>query len=111
MTEEKKDLYTTIELLGNKNRLGVICELLISGELSFNELKRQINGVNSMSLTRALKFLETHELVERHVIAERPLSVHYCLTDLGREFKDVMDAMELWGRRYQESKESLIKKG
>lgn len=64
-------------------------------------------------LTQHLKELQKDNLVTRHCYNEVPLRVEYSLTELGKSFVPVMQAMENWGKFYIEQcglfhEESLI---
>ena len=50
----------------------------------FNELKREVGGINQKSLVQALRRLERNGLVERLVLERRPIAVEYRITPLGR---------------------------
>lgn len=46
------------------------------------------------ALTIALRELERDGILERKVIAQKPLNVQYTLTDLGNEFLPIFSAIE-----------------
>ena len=59
--------------------------LLIFNELSFNELKRALPGINTRTLTDRLRLLEQRKIIIRNVKTESPLRVNYSLSDFGKE--------------------------
>jgi len=87
-----------IDTIGTKHRLEAICRLLVSGSSNFNELKRALR-MNSTTLSRTLKFLEGKSIVKRKVISAQPISVSYSLTDIGKEFSEIMKCMSKWGEK------------
>lgn len=47
-----------------------------------------------------LRNLEEEGLLTRTIFPEVPLRVEYELTDIGREFKPVLDSIRVWGDKY-----------
>ncbi|MBI3413480.1 MAG: helix-turn-helix transcriptional regulator [Candidatus Aenigmarchaeota archaeon] len=88
----------TINTVGTRHRLEVVCRLLISGSSNFNELKRALR-MNSTTLSRTLKFLEKRGIVDRRVTNTQPISVNYSLTGVGQEFSDIIECMNKWGKK------------
>mgnify|MGYP003226602576 CR=1 FL=1 len=62
-----------------------------------------IPGITQTILTRHLRQLEKDKIVERKVYAEVPPRVEYSLTEMGRKFQGVLDAIESWGLEYIET--------
>lgn len=73
------------------------------GTKRFGELKKSIGTVTQKVLTAQLRQMEASGLLTRTVYAEVPPRVEYTLTDLGRSLRPVLDAMEAWGKAYQEN--------
>ncbi|MEN1990851.1 winged helix-turn-helix transcriptional regulator [Paenibacillus hubeiensis] len=65
--------------------------------IRFNELLRMIPGVSKGILTRQLRELEEDELVHREVYKVVPPKVEYSLTEQGKQFQPVLEAMHVWG--------------
>ena len=57
-------------------------------------------GITQTILTRHLRQLEKDKIIQRKVYAEVPPRVEYSLTEIGQEFKVVLDAVENWGLDY-----------
>ena len=66
--------------------------------IRFNELLRMIPGVSKGILTRQLRELEEDGLVHREVYKVVPPKVEYSLTEQGKQFKPVLEAMREWGK-------------
>lgn len=92
---------TTQRVLTGKWALVIIYQLS-TGTKRFNELQRLIPGITQTILTRHLRQLENDKIVERKVYAEVPPRVEYSLTEMGRKFQGVLDAIESWGLEYIE---------
>ena len=65
--------------------------------------EKSIGTVTQKVLTAQLRQMEASGLLTRTVYAEVPPRVEYTLTDLGRSLRPVLDAMEAWGKAYQEN--------
>ncbi len=68
----------------------------------FNELKREVKGVSSTSLSERLNSLETDGIVQRVVIPETPPRVEYSLTAKGLELNTILVELGDWTHRWQE---------
>jgi DNA-binding HxlR family transcriptional regulator len=88
---------TAIELLA-RPWTGLILGLLHDGPLRFSELEGKAAGVGAKTLSARLKDLEARNVIARHVDPGPPVRVQYALTDRGRAFGQVAEAIEKWGR-------------
>ena len=93
---------TTLTLISDKWKVLILRDLM-PGTKRFGELKRSIGTVTQKVLTAQLRQMEASGLLTRTVYAEVPPRVEYTLTDLGRSLRPVLDAMEAWGKAYQEN--------
>ena len=88
-----------LELIGGKWK-GMALFHLLGGTMRFNELKRHVGGVTQRMLTKQLRELEGTGLISRHVYAEVPPKVEYCLTKKGKSLRPILLALERWGKQY-----------
>ncbi|MBD1381959.1 winged helix-turn-helix transcriptional regulator [Metabacillus arenae] len=72
--------------------------------IRFNEFQRCLPGISKGILTRQLRELEDDGMVHREVYKEVPPKVEYSLTELGKRFIPILDAMEVWGKEFMEIK-------
>ena len=93
---------TTLTLISDKWKVLILRDLM-PGTKRFGELKKSIGTVTQKVLTAQLRQMEASGLLTRTVYAEVPPRVEYTLTDLGRSLRPVLDAMESWGKAYQEN--------
>ena len=93
---------TTLTLISDKWKVLILRDLM-PGTKRFWELKKSIGTVTQKVLTAQLRQMEASGLLTRTVYAEVPPRVEYTLTDLGRSLRPVLDAMEAWGKAYQEN--------
>ena len=89
---------TAQQLLGGKWAI-LILEALAYGPKRFNQIQKEID-ITQATLATHLKQLEEEGLLTRTVFPEVPLRVEYELTEIGREFKPVLDSIEAWGVKY-----------
>jgi len=66
---------------------------LDAGPKRFNWLLQDITGISDRVLTVRLRELEDAGLVDRHVEAGRPISVHYRLSDVGLRYIPPLQAL------------------
>jgi len=72
---------------------------LLSGPKRFTELRNALGMGSPKTLTERLRILEHQGILTRTVYAEVPPRVVYELTERGRSFRAVLEAMAAWGDR------------
>jgi DNA-binding HxlR family transcriptional regulator len=77
---------------------GMIMTVLMGGPLRFSEIAARVPNIGDRMLTARLKELEKLALLVRRVEPGPPVRVSYELTETGRAFDDVGDAITAWGR-------------
>ena len=95
---------TTLMIIGDKWKVLILRDLM-DGTKRFGELKKSIGSVSQKVLTAQLRDMEEKALLIRKVYAEVPPRVEYTLTETGYSLKPVLDAMQNWGKEYQEKVE------
>ena len=105
--EEKYDLFgkcpfvTAQKIIAGKWAV-IILHNLSSRTLRFGELQRLLPNLTQSTLTKQLRSLEEYGLVKRYVFPQVPPKVEYSLTEIGNEFKSVLDSISIWGEKYIE---------
>ena len=94
---------TTVRLIGSKWKL-LIMRNLLQRSWRFNELRKDLEGISQKVLTDSLRSMEDDGIITRTVYPEVPPRVEYALSDLGESMRPIIDAMEVWGRNYMNSK-------
>lgn len=84
-----------MRLLGGKWK-GSILWHLKDGPVRFNDLARQLGGASKKMVNQRLKEMEAAGMVERKVLATRPVAVAYTITGFGRSALDVLDQLRIW---------------
>lgn len=97
-----------MDLVGGKWKTVILYHLKDSDK-RFSEIYRQLFSVTEMTLSLQLKQLESDGLVSRKVYGQKPpLKVVYSLTDFGKTFIPVLDAITKWGNLIVDEKGSFI---
>jgi DNA-binding HxlR family transcriptional regulator len=84
---------------------GLIIFALEPGPLRFAELAERISTIGDRMLSARLKELVVAGVVARHVDPGPPVRVSYALTEAGRGFRAVSDAVTSWGVTLARAKE------
>lgn len=89
----------TMDLVGGKWK-AVILYHLKDEPKRYNELRKEMPSVTEMTLSLQLKQLEKDGLVSRKVYGKKPpVKVIYSLTDFGKSFIPVLEAITKWGNQ------------
>ena len=75
----------------------ILATLHERGPLRFSELAAQVGQIGDRMLSVRLKELETSGVLVRHVMPGPPVKVEYELTEAGRGFREVTEALAKWG--------------
>lgn len=100
----KCGVMVALDIIGGKWRLPIIWQLSAKESMRYNELKRHLDGITNIMLTRALQGLEENGLVKRVELNQIPPHVVYSLTDSCKELLPALSIINEWG------KENLLKK-
>ena len=87
----------TMNLMGGKWK-AVILYHLKDAEKRYNELRKEMPAITEMTLSLQLKQLEKDGLLSRKVYGKKPpIKVVYILTDFGKKFIPVLEAITACG--------------
>jgi DNA-binding HxlR family transcriptional regulator len=89
-----------LDLVGDRWTILVLRDLH-RGRNRFAELLRSLEGISPNLLSARLKALERAGLVERRLYSDHPPRSEYALTECGRDFGPVLQAMFDWGAAYR----------
>jgi DNA-binding HxlR family transcriptional regulator len=87
-------------VIGGKWKPKVLFYLGQNEAIRFGALRRAVFGISEKMLIQSLKELEKDGLVNRKVYRQVPPKVEYSLTEIGRSFVPVLNAMFNWGQSY-----------
>lgn len=90
-------IAATLDVVGDSWSLLVVRDLFLHGELRYGDLAAAAEGVPTNTLADRLRRLVDAGIVERERYSDRPPRYRYRLTERGRDFAPVLDAMATWG--------------
>ena len=97
---QARPVHDTLDVLTGRWKLQVLGALMFEPR-RFNELQKILPGITSKVLSKELKELEMHELVDRKVIDQFPVAVEYSITEYGTTLKDVLNVLKDWGANHR----------
>jgi DNA-binding HxlR family transcriptional regulator len=97
-----------MDLVGGKWK-AVILYHLKDARKRYSELRKEMPGVTERTLSLQLKQLEEDGLISRQVYGKKPpIKVVYSLTDFGKSFTPVLDAIVGWGNQIATEKGEFV---
>ncbi|MDY2959792.1 MAG: helix-turn-helix domain-containing protein [Hornefia sp.] len=93
-------LSKSMEIVGGKWKMQIICSLNSSGATRYNQLKKKMDGVSNTVLSKALKELEESGLIVRKEYLEVPIRVEYETTDACDALIPILDSLGNWYEKF-----------
>lgn len=87
-----------LDILGQKWKIPILYYLIKHEPTRYNELKRKMNGITNMMLTKSLKELEAHQLITRIQYETIPPKVEYSVTERGKTLFPALNQLYIWGQ-------------
>lgn len=94
------NMELTLDIIGGKWKPIIIYHVGNSPKMRYGELKRLIPHISERVLSRELRELENRGILNREEFREKILRVEYSLTDIGQEVLPLLNALTLWGNKY-----------
>lgn len=101
-------LNRSMEVIGGKWKMQIICALNNGGPTRYNQLKKKMDGVSNTVLAKALKELEEDGLVIRKEYMEVPIRVEYETTKACDELIPILDELGDWVEKYHLKRSGLV---
>lgn len=95
------NIAQTLNIVGDRWTLLILHEILI-GHATFNEIKRNLEGISANMLSERLKQLEEAGLTSSSLYSNHPPRYAYTLTESGSALEPVFDALLIWGQNHLE---------
>lgn len=108
--ETKCPIIYALDIVGQKWKLPIMWYLFQNESTRYNELKRKINGITNMMLTKSLKELEENQLILRKQYEIIPPKVEYSLTERGKALIPTLNELYKWGKEQLKLEQDKIKK-
>jgi DNA-binding HxlR family transcriptional regulator len=99
ISQKTCSLKDVLDIIGGKWAMPIIYNLS-KGKLSFKEIERTIEGINTRMLVKELKNLEANGIITRTVFATVPPTVEYALTKKGEKLLPSIQSLHKWGQEY-----------
>ncbi len=107
---ESCPIRASLGILGRKWACLVLRDVAFFGEMTFSGILRNNPGMTPRILSMRLRELREEELVERLEDPANPRSVHYRLTDKGRDAIPVLTSLIQYGIRHHANRVFADKK-
>ena len=92
--------YTIVQFLLRGKWTILVLYHLQGQPVRFNELQRRMSKLDPATLSSLLKRMQLEGLIVRTDYKSTVPHVEYSLTDLGKHFLPVLEAMQVWGLEY-----------
>ena len=92
------------EIIEKKWSIRIIL-LLLEETKGFNALQKALDGISANILNQRLKHLQERGLIKKKTYQTNPISTFYSLTQQGKEFELIIDAMAKYGETLSMPKE------
>lgn len=93
-------LNRSMEIIGGKWKMQIICSLNNSGPIRYNHLKKKLDGISNTVLAKSLKELEEDGLVARKEYMEVPIRVEYETTEACDRLVPILEQLSDWCEAY-----------
>ncbi|MET4558957.1 DNA-binding HxlR family transcriptional regulator [Lysinibacillus parviboronicapiens] len=90
-------IEATLDIIGGKWKIVILCILMMGQRKRTSELKRMIPNITQKMLIQQLRELEKDNIILRKVYNQSPPKVEYSLTEYGESLTHVIDLMCDWG--------------
>lgn len=111
MTKLKREytcsLLLTMDLVGGKWKLLILWHIM-HGDNRFSLLQKGIPDITEKMLTTQLKEMEVTGLICRTVICDKPLNVHYTISEEYSQLNMIVDSLCDFSKLYGEKNNIIV---
>ncbi len=79
----------------------MIIRCMLAEPRRFSDISSYVQGLSDRLLSQRLHELEESGIVERRVYDSKPVLVEYSLTQKGRAFRQVVEAIQQWANQWE----------
>lgn len=87
-----------LDIISGKWKLPILCMLASGRTIRYNSMRRRLNGITNVMLSKSLKELQDENMIHREQYNEIPPKVEYSLTEKGRSIIPTLLKLAKWGR-------------
>jgi len=95
--DESCPIWRTANVIGDPCTLMILRDLLQDGPRKYSEFNARSRGFSLNTLSKRLKELQAHDIIESEQYQQNPVRYQYKLTTRGKKLGPVMAAMYKWG--------------
>lgn len=95
-------IYRSIEALTKKWTIHILRTMSEHKQMRFTDIKEALPEINSRMLSERLSDLEEEGMLERTVQNTKPITIEYTITEKGKDFETVLDAICSWARKWKD---------
>ena len=92
-------LQNTVDVLGDK-WTALIVDRLSKAPSCFCDVEKTLPGISPRTLSQRLDKLMNDGIITRQLYKQHPPRYRYYLTPKGQELTGIIEAMSLWGAKY-----------
>lgn len=100
----------SLDILGDKWTLIVMRDALFRGFTTYGQFLSSPEGISTNILAARLKKMVADGIFETVNDPDNKLKIHYILTEKGRDLKEVLMAVGMWGSKYIEGTFDMAEK-
>jgi len=90
-------IHDAMDVLNGKWKIYIISSICHYNKRRFSDILNDISGISNKMLSKELKELETHKLIQRTVLDTHPVTVQYELTKHGLTLQTIINNLTEWG--------------
>lgn len=89
-----------LDVVGGQWRMHILWVINKHKKVRFNQLRREVEGITTISLTCGLGVLIENQLVEKYDFESMPLHTEYELTEKGESLMPILKDLNQWGKEW-----------
>lgn len=95
-------VQNTLQFISGKWKSVILYHIFKNEVLRFSELQAKLPYVSKRMLAKQLSELEADGILDKQVYPVIPVKTEYRVTELGSSLYPVIEAMEVWGTKYNQ---------
>lgn len=92
-------LDLVMDQIRKKWKAVILCNIGNS-TIRFTQLQKQLDSISQKVLSESLRELESENFINKTINSTFPLKVEYSLTSKGKEILSILQSLEKWSEKY-----------